>query len=145
MTIRNACAVVVLALLVGCAHEPASTTETSVRTGVHYLEIVTPDVDAQCAALAKVHGVTFGPPVAALGNARVAEAADGRIFGVRAPLAESEQPIVRTYIEVADINQAARDVEAAGGLIAYPPTKQGDTGTWAVYIMGDVQLGLWQR
>ena len=30
-------------------------------------------------------------------------------------------------------------------MIAYPPTQQGDTGTWAIYILGDVQFGLWQR
>ena len=112
---------------------------------VHYLEIVTPDVAAHCDALARVHGVTFGPPNADLGQARVARMPDGRMIGVRAPLAAHEQPIVRTYIEVDDIAVAASNVEAAGGMIAYPPTKQGDTGTWAVYILNDVQMGLWQR
>ena len=34
--------------------------------------------------------------------------------------------------------------EAAGAVIAYPPTRQGDTGTWAIYILGGVQVGLWQ-
>ena len=112
---------------------------------VHYVEIVTPDVAAQCAALERVHGLSFGSAVADLGQARVAEAPDGSLIGVRAPLAEHEQPIVRTYLEIDDIAKAVEEAEAAGALIAYPPTRQGDTGTWAIYILGEVQIGLWQR
>ena len=112
---------------------------------IHYLEIVCRDVAAQCAALERVHGLSFGPAVADLGQARVATAADGNLIGVRAPLAEHEQSIIRTYLEVEDIARAVKEAEAAGGVIAYPPTKQGATGTWAIYFIGDVQLGLWQR
>lgn len=112
---------------------------------VHYFEIVCRDVAAQCAALEQVHGLSFGPEVADLGKARVAKAADGSLVGVRAPLAEHEQPIVRTYFEVADIEKAVKEAESAGAMIAYPPTKQGDTGTWAIYILGEIQMGLWQR
>ena len=68
--------------------------------GVHYLEIVCSDVDQQCAAFERVHGLSFGPPVADLGGARVAEASDGSNVAVRAPLAEHEQPIVRNYLAV---------------------------------------------
>jgi hypothetical protein len=38
---------------------------------VHYLETVTPEVDATCEALAELHGVTFSQPEAGLGNSRV--------------------------------------------------------------------------
>ena len=112
---------------------------------IHYLEIVCNDVAAQCAALGRVHGLSFGEPVADLGQARVAEAIDGSLIGVRAPLAQHEQPIIRTYWEVQDIAEAVDEAEAAGAMIAYPPTRQGSTGTWAIYIHGDVQIGLWQR
>jgi predicted enzyme related to lactoylglutathione lyase len=112
---------------------------------VHYLEIVCADVAAQCAALERVHGLSFGAPVADLGQARVAEAPDGSLVGVRAPLAAHEQPIVRTYLAVDDIKKAVAEAEAAGGAVAYPPTRQGETGTWAIYVLGDVQIGLWQR
>lgn len=115
------------------------------NTQIHYLEIVCRDVEAQCAVLERVHGLTFGPPVAELGQARVAKAADGGLIGVRAPLAEHEHPIVRTYLEVNDIAKAVSEAEAAGGVVAYPPTKQGETGTWAIYFVGDIQLGLWER
>jgi catechol 2,3-dioxygenase-like lactoylglutathione lyase family enzyme len=114
-------------------------------TIIHYLEIVCRDVAAQCAVLERVHGLSFGPVVPELGQARVAEVSDGSRIGVRAPLAEHEQPIMRTYLEVEDIAKAVQEVEAAGAVIAYPPTRQGDSGTWAIYFLGDVQLGLWQR
>lgn len=136
---------VAIALLAGSRTmgEPGQEGQTNMR--IHYLEIVCRDVAAQCAALERVHGLSFGPPVADLGQARVAEAPDGSLIGVRAPSAEHEQPIIRTYLEVGDIAKAAKEAEAAGAAIAYPPTQQGDTGTWAIYVLGDVQFGLWQR
>jgi predicted enzyme related to lactoylglutathione lyase len=112
---------------------------------VHYLEIVSRDAATQIAALEQVHGFAFGPPVADLGQARVAKAPDGSLIGVRAPLAEHEQPITRTYLSVEDIRSAVQRAEAAGAVIAYPPTQQGDTGTWAIYMLGEIQIGLWQR
>jgi hypothetical protein len=29
-------------------------------------------------------------------------------------------------------------------MIAYPPTRQGETGTWAIDVVGEHQFGLWQ-
>ena len=112
---------------------------------VHYVEIVSKAVEKQCKALEQVHGLSFGPEVADLGKARVAETSSGTLVGVRATLAEHEQPIVRTYFAVDDITKAVKEAEAAGALVAYPPTKQGETGTWAIYILDDIQSGLWQR
>jgi predicted enzyme related to lactoylglutathione lyase len=135
----------IMAVLAGCRSTTGPDPKGRSSNRIHYLEIVCRDVAAQCAALERVHGLTFGTAVADLGQARVAEAPDGSLIGVRAPLAEHEQPVIRTYLEVPDIARAVKDAEAAGGVIAYPPTKQGDTGTWAIYVLGDVQLGLWQR
>jgi len=132
-------------MLNGCqtTGKPDQNGQSNVR--IHYLEIVSHDVGAQCAALERMRGLSFGPAVADLGQARVAEAPDGSLIGVREPLAQHEIPIIRTYLEVEDIARAVEEVEAAGAVIAYPPTQQGDTGTWAIYILGDVQIGLWQR
>lgn len=143
--LRGSLLIAVLVMLTGCnaMGEAAQGQRSSSR--IHYLEIVCHDVSAQCAALERIHSLTFGPAVADLGQARVAEAADGSLIGVRAPLAEHEQPIVRTYVEVEDIVKAIQEAEAAGAVVAYPPTQQGDTGTWAIYFLGDVQFGLWQR
>jgi len=144
-TVWGGLAAAVLVLLTGChaASGPAPTARST--TKIHYLEIVCRDVAAQCAALERIHGLSFGAPVADLGQARVAEAADGSLIGVRAPMAEHEQPVTRTYLEVQDMARAVKDAEAAGAEFAYPPTKQGDTGTWAIYFVGDIQIGLWQR
>ena len=76
---------------------------------------------------------------------RRSDAADGTLVGIRRPLAEHEQPIMRTYLEVEDIQQAVDRAEHSGAIIAYPPTVQGRRGTFAIVIQGEVQHGLWQR
>jgi len=144
-TVRSSLVAATLVLLIGCLPKEKPKIEGWQNLRVHYLEIVCLDVAARCAALEKAHGLSFRPAVADLGHARIAEASDGSQIGVRAPLAEHEQPIVRTYLEVDDIARAVKEAESAGAVIAYPPTQQGDTGTWAIYILGDVQIGLWQR
>jgi hypothetical protein len=52
-----------------------------------------------------VHSLSFGPPDPDLGQARVATRADGTLVGIRKPLAAHEQPIMRTYLAVEDIQQ----------------------------------------
>ena len=112
---------------------------------VHYLEIVSNDVDTLTALYQRLHGLSFGPPDADLGQARVATRSDGTLVGIRKPLAAHEQPIMRSYLEVEDIRQAVKKAEHSGATIAYPPTQQGLRGTFAIVIQGDVQHGLWQR
>lgn len=112
---------------------------------IHYIEIVTNDLDAVCASYERVHGLTFSAPDPDMGQARLARLADGSLIGLRKPLAEHEQPILRTYLEVADIEEAAKTAEASGAMVAYPPTRQGSHGVFAIIIQGDVQHGLWQR
>jgi predicted enzyme related to lactoylglutathione lyase len=112
---------------------------------VHYLEIVSNDIDALTALYQRMHGLSFGPPDPDLGQARVATRSDGTLVGIRRPLAAHEQPIVRTYLAVEDIDAAVKKAEEHGAMIAYPPTRQGKRGTFAIVISGDVQHGLWQR
>ena len=111
---------------------------------IHYLEIVTPEVEATCAAQAKLHGLSFGEPVAMLGNARTAALPDGGTMAVRAPLRETESPVVRPYVLVEDIEAAVRDAAAAGAEIAHPPMELPGHGQFAIYIQGGIQHGLWQ-
>jgi predicted enzyme related to lactoylglutathione lyase len=111
---------------------------------VHYLEIVSDDVDALTALYERVHGLTFGPPDPDLGEARVAARAGGTLVGIRRPLASHEQPIVRAYLAVDDIEDAVKKAEQQGALVAYPPTRQGRRGTFAIVLHGGVQHGLWQ-
>jgi predicted enzyme related to lactoylglutathione lyase len=111
---------------------------------IHYLEIVSNEVDALVELYRRMHGLSFGPPDPDLGRARVATRADGTLVGIRSPLAAHERPVVRTYLAVEDIEGAAREAEAAGAVVAYPPTRQGRRGTFAIVIEGGVEHGLWQ-
>ena len=111
---------------------------------VHYLEIVTPEVDATCDALEKLQGVSFGEPISELGHARTATLDSGGRIGVRAPMRETEEPVVRPYVLMEDIGAAVDAAKAAGGEIAMPPTEIPGQGKFAIYILGGIQHGLWQ-
>ena len=111
---------------------------------VQYLEIVTPLVAETCDAFAQAHDVVFSEPVAEFGNARTANLKDGGRIGVRAPLRESEEPIVRPYILVEDIESAVKAAETAGAKVALPPMKIPGQGTFSIYILGGIEHGLWQ-
>jgi uncharacterized protein len=112
---------------------------------IQYLEIVTKEVDAVCAAYAAANAVQFGEPDARLGNARTAPLPGGGLVGVRAPLRENEEPIVRPYWLVDDIEAAVAAAVKAGGVIAHPPMKIPGHGTFAIYIQGGINHGFWQR
>jgi len=111
---------------------------------VHYLEIVTHEVDATCATHEQLHGVKFSKGDPGLGNARTANLANGGIIGVRAPMHESEEPVVRPYVLVKDIDTAAVTAVKAGGEIAHPPMEIPGHGKFAIYIQGGIHHGLWQ-
>ena len=112
---------------------------------IHYLEIVTTEVDAVCATYAAANvGMQFGEPDAGLGNARTAALSGGVLVGVRAPLRATEEPVVRPYWRVDDIEAAVAAVVKAGGEIAHPPTEIPGDGTFAIYIQGGVNQGFWQ-
>ena len=111
---------------------------------IHYLEIVTRDVDAVCSAYAEANGVQFGKPDAGLGNALTATLPGGGLVGVRAPMHESEEPVVRPYWLVDNIEAAIAAAVKAGGEVAHPPMEIPDHGSFAIYILGGVHHGLWQ-
>lgn len=112
---------------------------------VHYLEVVTPLVNETCEALGKAHRVTFSEPVAELGNARTARLKDGGRIGVRAPMRTTEAPVVRPYVLVDDIDAALKAAVAAGGQVAMAPTKVPGLCTFAIYVLGGIDHGLWQH
>ena len=111
---------------------------------VHYLEIVATDVDAAVRLYEQSHGLSFGEPREELGNARAATRPDGSVVGIRAPMASHETPIMRTYLAVDDIDAAVKAAEAAGAQVAYPPTRQGEAGMFAIVIHDGLQHGFWQ-
>ncbi len=93
---------------------------------------------------AQLHGVPFGDPVAGLGNARTAPLPGGGILGVRAPMHETEAPVVRPYLLVDDIDAAAAAVVDNGAEIAHPPMEIPGHGKFAIFIQGGNHHGLWQ-
>jgi predicted enzyme related to lactoylglutathione lyase len=111
---------------------------------IHYLEIVTKDVDAVCAAYAAAHGGKFGPPDAGLGHARTSALPRGGLVGVRAPLHPTEEPVVRPYWLVDDIELAVAAAVKAGAQIAHPPREIPGHGTFAIYIQGGIHHGFWE-
>ena len=111
---------------------------------VHYLEIVSHDVDAVCKAYERVSSVSFSEPDQFLGGARTCALPDGSIVGVRGPLRNSEESIVRPYWLVDDIEQAVANVEAEGAKIAVPPMEIPGKGKFAIYLLGSNDHGLWQ-
>ncbi len=111
---------------------------------VHYLEIVASDVDAVCAAYEAAHGVNFGSSDPLLGGARTAPLPDGGTIGVRGPLRETEEPVVRPYWLVDDIEAALDAASKQGASVAHPPLEIPGKGTFAIYVQGDVDHGLWQ-
>jgi uncharacterized protein len=140
----------------GCTKSPPHVTDAApISSGtqnkgptamqLHYLEIVTKDVDAVCAAYAATMGVQFGTPDAGLGNARTAPMPGGGMVGVRAPLRETEEPIVRPYWLVEDIEAALAAAAKAGAVIALPPMKLPGHGTCAICIQGGINHGYWQK
>lgn len=112
---------------------------------VQYLEIVTPKVEETCAALEKLHKIKFSQPEAMLGNARTAALRGGGRIAVRAPLREDEDPVVRPYTLVEDIQVATRTATAAGAEFAMTATEIPGQGTFAIYFLGGIQYGLWQN
>lgn len=57
---------------------------------------------------------------------------------------ETEEPVVRAYMLVEDIEKAVENAVAAGGEIAHPPLENVGLGKFAIYILGGNQHGLWQ-
>ena len=112
---------------------------------IHYLEIVTKEVDAVCSAYAAANGVQFGEADAGLGNARTAMLLGDGLVGVRAPMHETEEPVVRPYWLVDNVEVAVAAAVEAGGEIAHPPMEIPGHGTFAIYTLGGAQHGLWQR
>lgn len=112
---------------------------------IYYLEIVTKGVDAVCRAYHAADGAEFGDPDAGLGNARTAPLTGGGMVGVREPMHETEEPVVRPYWLVDDIEAAVAAAVKAGAEVAHPPLEIPGHGTFAILIQGGVHHGFWQR
>jgi uncharacterized protein len=111
---------------------------------IHYLEIVTPDVEAVCRLYGEAYGWEFQGPKPELGNAFLATLPGGSLCGVRAPMHEQEKPIVRTYLRVAEIETAVKDAAKLGAEILLDLMELPGHGRIAIYRHGGIEQGLWQ-
>lgn len=111
---------------------------------IQYLEIVTPEVDVACETYSLLHDVKFGETDQNLGGARTAKLANGGMLGIRAPLRETEEPIVRHYILVDDIQAIVDAAAKSGAEVALPPMELPGHGTCAIVIQGGIESGFWQ-
>ena len=111
---------------------------------LHYLEIVTHDIDGVIASYQATHKVSFSEPDPMLGTARTCTLKDGSTLGVRGPMRDTETPVVRPYFLVDDIEQAVKDAAAQGAEIAVPPMEIPGKGYCAIYLQGGNDHGLWQ-
>jgi len=119
--------------------------ERSSKRAVHCFESVGNEVDALTGLYQHTHGLSFGLPGPDLGQARVATQANGALVGIRDPLAADEQPIVRTYFAVEDIQHVVKKAGESGATIAYPPNPPGQPGHLRNRDPGRRGHGHWQR
>ena len=111
---------------------------------VHYLEIVTPDVEAMRRLYCGAYGWDFQATGPELGNAFVAELPDGSLFGIRPPMHEEEKPTVRPYLRVADLELAIEEASQLGAQIALDSMDIPGYGRIAIYIFGGIEQGIWE-
>ena len=111
---------------------------------IHYLEVVTHDVNSVCNAYEALYNVAFGDPEKLLGGARTCALPDGSTIGVRGPLSDHEGSLVRPYWLVENIESAIDDMKSKGAEIAMAPTEIAGKGVFAIVILGGIEQGLWQ-
>ncbi|GEM77809.1 VOC family protein [Vibrio superstes] len=111
---------------------------------IHYLEVVTPDVALACETYSLLHSVQFSAADPSLGGARTATLANGGKLGIRAPLRDTELPIVRHYILVEDIQATVDAAQESGAEVAVPPMELPGHGQCAIVIQAGIELGFWQ-
>lgn len=111
---------------------------------IHYLEIVTTDVETACMLYTRMHGATFSDPDQNLGGARTSPLSGGGTLGIRAPMHAAERPVVRPYVLVEDIAAAVAAAADSGTVIAVPPMEITGHGTCAILIQDGIESGLWQ-
>lgn len=111
---------------------------------IHFLEIVSNDVDREIAVFETSQGLSFGGPVAELGGARIADAPGGGTISVRAPMHDAEEAVARPYFITETLNETVDALRALGVEIAVPPMEIPGRGTIAIYFVDGIQYGLWQ-
>lgn len=125
--------------------EASNSSAKETPMNIHYLEIVTPEVEAICRQYSTIYGITFSEPNSSLGGARTAKLNDGGMIGIRGPMRETETPVVRPYLLVDDIQAAVESATDAGAEVAMPAMPIPEYGLFAIVILGGIECGFWQN
>ena len=112
---------------------------------VQYLEIVTKEVEGLCRQYSSIYDIKFGEPDANFGGARTAKLDGGGLIGIRGPMRETEEPVVRPYLLVDDIQAAVKAATEAGAEVAMQPMQIPEHGQFAIVIHGGIDCGFWQN
>ncbi|MFK8028716.1 MAG: hydroxylase [Gammaproteobacteria bacterium] len=134
-----------LMIVLQSAPNAKTLTFTGDTMDIHYLEIVTTQVDDVCDTYTSLTNADFSGPVEALGNARTAQLTNGGRIGVRAPMHSEETPAVRSYMLVDDAQAALDAAVAKGGEIVHPAFELPGEGIFGIYSQGGIMHGVWQR
>jgi len=111
---------------------------------IHYLEIVASEPEATRDFYGQAFGWEFEDAAPELGNAFVATLPNGSLYGIRGTLSEQEQPVVRTYVRVPDIEAATKKATELGATLMLGAIELPGRGKIAIYSIGGVEQGVWQ-
>src|SRR5437867_2924533 len=112
-----------------------------------WVELSSPDTDAAATFYGEIFDwkTTEAGPVEETGGYRMFQLDDKRIAGLMGHMQEGQPTVWATYISVADADETADKVKAAGGSVALEPMDVMDIGRMAYFVdpTGAV-FGVWQ-
>jgi predicted enzyme related to lactoylglutathione lyase len=112
-----------------------------------WVELSSPDTDASAAFYAEVMGwgATEPGPIEENGGYRMFQKDDQRVAGLMGHMQEDQPTVWATYISVADADETAGKVKAAGGGVIVEPMDVMDIGRMAVFSdPSGAVFGVWQ-
>jgi uncharacterized protein len=111
-----------------------------------WVELSSPDTDAASKFYGELMGwsaTEAGPPET--GGYRMFQKAGKNVGGLMSVMQEGQPTAWMTYISVADADETAAKVTAAGGTVVVPPMDVMDIGRMAVFVdPGGAAFGVWQ-
>src|SRR3954471_13961740 len=112
-----------------------------------WVELSSPDTDASAAFYRELMGWTATEPgaVEETGGYRMFEQGGKTVAGLMGHMQEGQPTFWATYISVADADETAEKVKAAGGSVMVEPMDVMDLGRMAVYSdPAGAVFGVWQ-
>jgi len=112
-----------------------------------WVDIALPDPDAGAAFYGGLFGWTFDDvtPAGSPQRYAIANRPGGAVGGLGGPSTDGARPAWQTYVRVADADETAARVSAAGGRVLYAPNDVGPAGRMATFAdPGGARFSVWQ-